>query len=209
MRIIIVRHAQSDGNISELVQGTGLDAELTEKGREQAERVGKKLADVKIDMAFVSPALRTKETAKAILHYHPNIESKVEPRILERDSGDTTGMLITDALAMIQKWLADGKAFGEFKPKNGESWNESGNRIVNFVKELIDNYKETDQTFLLVTHGSVSTYLLMWADSYEIKDNDKAGYDEYHPDNTAVAVIDVTKDGQIHLESKNDTVHLE
>ncbi len=63
-RMYIVRHAQSHENTGEDLQ-TG-DADLTDVGREQARRIGERLAEQDIDAVYASPLRRTQQTAAAI-----------------------------------------------------------------------------------------------------------------------------------------------
>jgi hypothetical protein len=46
-------------------------------------------------------------------------------------------------------------------------------------------------------------------DGKDVRLESKEQYDYYHPDNTAVAVIEVDEDGMHHITSLNDTSHLE
>lgn len=65
MRIILVRHGQSENNAG---INDSHDSPLTKKGRMQAERLGKKLKKekVKIDMIYTSDLIRSRETGKII-----------------------------------------------------------------------------------------------------------------------------------------------
>src|SRR5437867_12093992 len=63
-RLYLVRHAQSEENTGQDLD-TG-DAGLTKVGREQAQRLGERLAQQKIDAIYASPLGRTRQTAAAI-----------------------------------------------------------------------------------------------------------------------------------------------
>lgn len=63
-RIYLIRHAQSQGNTGEDM-ATG-DPDLTDVGREQAERLGKRMKDQRLDVIYASPLRRTQQTALAI-----------------------------------------------------------------------------------------------------------------------------------------------
>ena len=63
-RLYLVRHAQSEENTGQDLD-TG-DAGLTKVGREQALRLGQRLATQKLDAVYSSPLARTRQTAAAI-----------------------------------------------------------------------------------------------------------------------------------------------
>ncbi len=63
-RLYVIRHAQSQGNTGEDLT-TG-DPDLTEIGRDQARRLGERMANQRVDVVYASPLRRTQETAMAI-----------------------------------------------------------------------------------------------------------------------------------------------
>ena len=46
MKLYIFRHGQTDGNVRNIVQGAGVDIELNETGRRQAERLALSLIHI-------------------------------------------------------------------------------------------------------------------------------------------------------------------
>jgi len=206
MKLIVVRHGESEMNNSGIIQGAMSKSNLTRLGRDQASKLAKKLANEKIDFAFVSPLDRAKQTAEIILENHEETKIKFADRLKEKDAGKYAGRSVGE---LGKAWRLSGLPFGEFQPEGGESWYQAGKRAVNFVKKIIDQYKDSDSIILIVGHGSVFTYLLMWADSFDVKKSNKEKYDHYHPSNTAVGVIEVDKTGKYTLISLNDISHLE
>ena len=104
-RLVIVRHAESQRNIwkeiatakGELVYGgkvRDMDVALTEKGEKQAIATGKGLgAEYKFDHAFVSPFLRTVETARLMIGQFPyTVEIIEDERLREIDFGVLDGL---------------------------------------------------------------------------------------------------------------------
>ncbi len=63
-RLYLIRHAQSEGNTGEDL-ATG-DADLTDVGRIQADRLGKRMKDSRLDALYASPLRRTQATASSI-----------------------------------------------------------------------------------------------------------------------------------------------
>jgi 2,3-bisphosphoglycerate-dependent phosphoglycerate mutase len=63
--LILVRHGESEWNRQELWTGWA-DIALSENGREQARQVGEKLKGIRIDFAYTSVLIRTKQTLDEI-----------------------------------------------------------------------------------------------------------------------------------------------
>ncbi|MEI8067620.1 MAG: histidine phosphatase family protein [Candidatus Shapirobacteria bacterium] len=93
MKLIIVRHGQTEANVDGVLQGKSAD-NLTKKGIEQAKSLGKYLKEkYEIDMVFCSPLKRCVETLEYVLDECP-IEGPIlmSKLIEERDFGEYTGI---------------------------------------------------------------------------------------------------------------------
>ena len=66
MKLYIFRHGQTDGNVRNIVQGAGVDIELNETGRRQAERLAAELKGEGLDVIYASPMKRADETARIV-----------------------------------------------------------------------------------------------------------------------------------------------
>jgi broad specificity phosphatase PhoE len=64
-RILLVRHGETDWNVSRRVQGHS-DTPLNATGRAQARALGAELADEPIDAAYSSDLMRAHETARLV-----------------------------------------------------------------------------------------------------------------------------------------------
>ena len=96
--ILLVRHGESrafNGVPFPMIDGQG-DPELSELGRDQAERVGERLCDQPIDAIYVTNLRRTAETA-APLARRLNIEPVVEPDLREVHLGEWEGGIFANA----------------------------------------------------------------------------------------------------------------
>jgi probable phosphoglycerate mutase len=93
--VLLVRHGESEAAIEgkdfELVDGQGNPA-LSPEGREQAELVGRRLADERIDAIYVSSLRRTAQTAEPLAH-RLSMTPVVEPDVREVFLGDWEGGL--------------------------------------------------------------------------------------------------------------------
>jgi broad specificity phosphatase PhoE len=82
-RLILARHAETDWNTRRLVNGDPETAVvLTERGREEASRLGEELAGEEIDLCVVTPFGRTVETAELAL------AGRHVPRLVVAELGD-------------------------------------------------------------------------------------------------------------------------
>jgi hypothetical protein len=107
--LLLIRHAESEFNAKETKD---LDSALTRNGRRQAIEVSaflkRKFDDIKNWRGFVSPLLRTLQTAK-IIHEHTDIRFDVDFRLIEYNNA-TPGQLVADE----QYSYSDGTAIQNF-----------------------------------------------------------------------------------------------
>jgi broad specificity phosphatase PhoE len=69
MRLILVRHGETDWNREYRIQGHS-DLPLNEFGKAQAEAIALALKDGMVEAIYTSPLCRAFETAKAISQFH-------------------------------------------------------------------------------------------------------------------------------------------
>ena len=86
MKVIIVRHAQTDENVG----GGGLAVRTSEvllnsEGILQAQKLGEHLKGEKISYAYASPQKRAVHTAEHILRHHPHITMRYVEDLREQD----------------------------------------------------------------------------------------------------------------------------
>lgn len=90
MRLIFVRHGQSEGNAAGVVQGR-MDFSLSELGRRQAVVTARRLHQESIARVVSSPLARAAETAALLAAPH-GLVVEPEPALLEYDIGDVSGL---------------------------------------------------------------------------------------------------------------------
>ncbi len=208
MKLFTTRHGESKANIDKIVQGQSFDSELSEVGLEQADKVAERLKDEPIGFVYASSATRARQTAEAILKYHPDAEIVYDDRLQERSFGKYEGQ----PSAEMHKDVAEsGEEYSLFKPKGGESWYEAGERFRQFYEEnILARHQNSDETVLIVGHGTVLMNFLLWLDKKLDESADhKHHYDAYHPSNTAVSVITIDDEGNHQIITLNDKSHLE
>ena len=182
MKLILVRHGQTDANKNGIVQGVD-DNKLNSTGIEQAKEVGKELKKkYKIDMVFCSPLVRCVETLNNILAEYP-IEGEIFmcKLIQERDFGEYTGteskMIDWDDLNQNNKI---NKEIGV------ESWDEVKKRVELFLEDL--KLEDENKTILIVSHAGPMRVMIN-----KIK-NEDLPYEEIEVKNGQVMEFDYKTD---------------
>lgn len=147
MRLIIVRHGQTNHNVKGVVQGS--DVRLNKIGRRQAKKVALKLSREEIDIIFSSDLRRAADTAREIARFH-KVPVYYVKELRERNAGEFEGMSHERFAGIIR---ASGVPLLDFKPEKGESLAEMSDRAGRFAGRICREYK--GKTVLLVTHGGV------------------------------------------------------
>ncbi len=196
MKIILVRHGQTDQNTKEIIQAP--DVSLDEKGRAQAEQVAEKLRSEEISIAYVSNFKRAADTADIILKFHPHTKVVFTPALQEKDTGVFVGRAHADQKKARE---VSGLTFYEFRPEGGESLVDLQKRVIEFYEQVIREHQS--ETILVVTHnGAIKTLLL------HLTGKTLAEWSTINVPNTAVTVIDADSDGRHTIKLSNDTDHL-
>lgn len=148
MKIYVLRHGQTDGNVKDMMQGN-LDIELNDEGRKQARSAGEIIEKLNIDLIFCSPLKRTVETAKLAC---PNTPIILDDRLRSRDHGEFEG-LRRDEIDRSLYWNIKKQP----KYEKAESLQHLFDRVKSLLEEIKEKYQ--DKNILLVTHSSVTRVL--------------------------------------------------
>ncbi len=113
LKIYIFRHGQTTFNRDGRFTGW-LDARLTRLGVRQAKIVARKLRNKKFQVAFYTRLVRSKQTLREILKYHPECKELIEDnRTIERNYGDLNGVLHDTFIRNIGKGLLKLDVYGD------------------------------------------------------------------------------------------------
>jgi broad specificity phosphatase PhoE len=158
MRLIMLRHGESIGNIDESAFCRIPDhaMTLTENGGRQAESAGDQLRELlyqdEVDV-FVSPYRRTWQTLELLSLGSRVRRIREEPRLREQDWGN-----LQDPATQVRQ-RHERNAFGHFfyRLASGESGADVYDRLCGFLSGLTapraDDADDPERTVLLVTHG--------------------------------------------------------
>lgn len=143
-RLFFIRHGETKMNVAGILTGT-LETDLTEKGIEAAKKLADKLTE-DFDYYYCSPLKRTHQTLFAI---KGNVDFIEDSRLIEVSSGLWQGKYKSE----LPKDEYDLYKAGLFDPPSGEKLQDVDKRIISFLKDMFENYKEDDK-ILIVTHNA-------------------------------------------------------
>lgn len=89
--LLLIRHAQNEWVRTGRLAGWTPEVHLNDKGHEQANLLGQRLASAKLSAIYSSPLIRCVETARAVAEHHPSLEVIEEAGIGEVQFGDWQG----------------------------------------------------------------------------------------------------------------------
>lgn len=200
MLIYMTRHGETEWNKEGRMQGWK-NSDLTEKGIENAKRLGEKLQSVSIDKIYCSPSGRTKETAECIKG-NRSIDIEIIEDLKEMGFGLWEGM----EFEVIKEKYEDQhhklwKSPHLYEPVEGESFNELFARVRRALKAIVDEDKDT---VLIVTHAAVlkTIYAIVKDYSLELFWSEPFMYD------TNLSILEY-KDGVYRFLLEADMSHIE
>ena len=142
IRVILVRHGETEWNRLRRIQGGNSNIPLNENGEQQAESVALRLKAEQIQAICSSPLQRSLDTAQAIARHH-QMEVDLEPDLVELNLGELEGTLIDDLVKSFNELLITNSQ-GEALPRvpGGESLIEVQQRAWGAVQRLVSQHPE-------------------------------------------------------------------
>lgn len=145
MIIYVIRHGQTDTNISNRINGLN-DDDINTEGIKQCVNAIDEIEEIDAEEIICSPLLRTRHTAD-IINVN-NLPISYDERLAERDAGILTGEPIS-SINLDEWWRIDTSENFE----NAETVRTMMGRVYEFLDEIKEKYK--NKNLLLVTHGGV------------------------------------------------------
>jgi broad specificity phosphatase PhoE len=151
IKVILVRHGETDWNKVKRIQGSASDTPLSETGKRQAEEVALKLRGEKIQAIYSSPLQRALHTAQAIARYHHHLDIQPNPHLKEINVGDLEGVLAAELHSRFDEHLCQQDQNDQLvKLHGGESLCDVQERAWDTLKGFFDTHSEG--TIVVVTH---------------------------------------------------------
>ena len=199
-RLVLVRHAQSTWNGLGKIQGQ-LDPPLSERGREQAQRVAQRLAGLRWSGFYSSDLARAAETA-AYIAKGLESEAVAVRELREIYLGEWEGLTRADLEErypdLWARWLADPSWD---LPPGGEGARNFEARVATTLQQILDQHPEGD--VLVVTHGGVIQVALG-----HVVGRRSAGIFPFRIENASITTLEHGRRRQI-ISAVNDVCHLE
>jgi len=156
--IYIIRHGETDLNFRGVVQGKGMNTDLNDLGRSQAEAFYRYYENVPFDHIYTSTLKRTHQTVQRFID--KNIPWTQLPGLDEIGWGVYEGVESSDAVKqaftdMLGSWVA-GQVTEKFE--EGESPEEVKTRQLEAFEHILEN--EHARNILVCMHGRAMRILL-------------------------------------------------
>jgi isoleucyl-tRNA synthetase len=160
----VVRHGQADNNILGIISSKpDFPHHLTDIGREQVRAEAEKLKDKKIDLIYVSPFIRTQETAEIIANI---LKLKPEQVITDDRLHEVyTGVMDGKTDAEYQQFFESRMEKFDKKPEGGETYTEIKNRMTSCLYDI--ETKNKNKNILIIGHNT--PLWLMFAGAFGLK----------------------------------------
>lgn len=150
MNLYVIRHGQTDWNVSGLYQGH-TDIPLNSTGIKQASILYEKLKDINFDIVLSSPLSRAYDTAKICLSDR-NIPIIIDNNLIERSFGELEGFSSANFTDCNNDLLLDYSQ--NYSGHNVETIHDLFKRVHSFLDDLLVKY--ADKNILLATHNAVT-----------------------------------------------------
>ena len=200
--LYLVRHGATVPNLHKppILQGSGLDAELSPEGRAQADAVADVLASRPVAVVYTSPLIRARQTAAAIAAPHGldlrTVETLHEIAVGEWE-GRTWPQIMADDAARYAFWAGDP---GEARYPGGESYADVAARVLPTLEQIAAAHAE--EVAVVVAHRAVNRSV-----AGRLLGLDPRRWKDVPQDNTAINVLDWTGE-RLKLVTLNDVSHL-
>jgi len=196
-KLILVRHGETEKNVSGKLHSSSDPEVLNKKGRNQMETTAKYLLSFKSWIIYGSKEKRANESAEIIAKVC-KVPMKLIDGMQERDWGDFSGKSwdeikkVLDPMSLEERYT--------YIPPKGESWKEFEERLIKTVNHILR--ENENKTVVVVTHGGAIRALMPYLLGVPKEESFK-----YDPDNASLTIFDYSK-GKFKNKKINDTSHL-
>lgn len=199
-KIYIIRHGQTDYNLKGIVQGSGVDSSLNDRGREQAHNFFHHYKDVAFDKIYTSALKRTSESVEDFLV--KGILSESLTGLNEISWGAKEGQRITPEEDAYYHWMLNQWQLGQTNERieGGESPDDVSKRQEVALKHILNNRMES--TVLVCMHGRAMRILLCKLLNYPLR-----CMDMFEHENLCLYLVEGTG-SSFSIRKYNDITHL-
>ena len=196
MKILFIRHAETQTNVNQLTHKIGDPIGLTELGQQQAKQLTQVCKNKQVEIVFSSPEQRAVETAE-IISKDLKINLEVLKELAERNWGEWEGKTWFEIEKVLTLMSLEERY--NFIPLKGESWQQMEERLKNGLDNII---KRGYGTVAVITHEGALRGIMPL-----VLNSPKESSFKYHFENASITSFEYKNDKFNELKV-NDTLHL-
>jgi broad specificity phosphatase PhoE len=199
-KIYLIRHGQTNFNLKGIVQGSGVDADLNDTGRMQAEAFFEMYQDIPFDKVYTSTLKRTVQSVQNFIDKGIPVEHL--SGLNEISWGSKEGRMITPQEDQYYHYVLESWKKGEVEL--AIEGGESPLQVLERQKPVIDYImsQDNEQHVLICMHGRAMRILLTYLLNYELKEMDQFEHNN-------LCLYQITFTGSMFVVDKyNDLSHL-
>lgn len=202
--IYLIRHGEATANVAGNVFCGWLDAPLTQRGIEQAQRLAKRFCNEHVDAIYSSDLGRARMTAEAIAKQH-NLTVMTDPELRELNYGAWEGLPRDEVAQHSPEWmrmldLRENDAM-QFQAPDGESFNHFQKRVISAFNRIATQH--LSDTIIIVGHKMTNRVIICYAIGIS-----PALWFTIAQDEACVNRIETKGESQYVVLFANDTCHL-
>jgi probable phosphoglycerate mutase len=199
-KIYIIRHGQTEFNLQNIVQGSGVDSDLNSRGRQQAEAFYQAYQHIAFDKVYTSALKRTHQSVHKFLR--KGLPHDILPGLNEISWGTKEGQKVTASEDEYYHYMMKQWQLGHtsLKIEGGESPED----VVLRMKPALDHImsRTEEKTVLVCMHGRAIRILMCMLLNYPLK-----SMDMFEHENLCLYLVNYT--GSMFVaERYNDRDHL-
>ncbi|RAW01327.1 histidine phosphatase family protein [Pseudochryseolinea flava] len=199
-KIYLIRHGQTDYNLKNIVQGSGVDTDLNDRGMAQARAFYEAYKLVPFDKIYTSALKRSQQSVASFID--SGIPHEALAGLNEISWGTKEGHKITPSEDeyyhyMLKQWQLGNTTL---KIDKGESPDDVVARMKPAMEHIMG--KEHENTVLICMHGRAIRILLCYLLRYPLK-----SMDMFEHENLCLYVLNYTG-SMFSVERYNDRDHL-
>jgi broad specificity phosphatase PhoE len=199
-KIYLIRHGQTDFNLKGIVQGSGVDAPLNDKGRAQSLAFFNAYKHIKFNKIYTSVLKRSIESVQSFIDL--GIPHEAFAGLNEISWGNREGQMITPDEDAYYHWVL--RQWQEGQTSMPIEGGESPQQVADRQRPVMDYIfsQEKEETILICMHGRAIRILLCMLLNYPLK-----SMDTFEHENLCLYLLNYTG-SMINVERYNDTSHL-
>lgn len=199
-KVYLVRHGQTDFNLKNIVQGSGVDTDLNDLGRSQAAMFYEAYKHITFDRIYTSALKRSQQSVQKFIDRGVPHDALVG--LNEISWGTKEGHRVTPDEDAYYHYMLEQWRLGNTKMKI--EGGESPDDVVQRMKPAVDYImsRTDEQTILICMHGRAIRILLCYLMDYPLR-----SMDMFEHQNLGLYVLNYT--GKLFtIEKYNDDSHM-